>query len=153
MGVCQISNCLFQKGYTIGGTKAAVEECQVLAEKSKALQARLIKASGGFHTSLMAPAKARLEAKLKEMLPKMKRPKCKVFMNVSAFPADMYTEPTKIAELLAQQLTTTVQWKSTIEAIIADGVQEYHECGPMKQLKAMMKRINNDAWGKTQNVE
>ena len=25
-------------------------------------------------------------------------------------------------------------------------------CGPMKQLKAMMKRINQDAWKKTQNI-
>ena len=25
-------------------------------------------------------------------------------------------------------------------------------CGPMKQLKAMMKRINQDAWKNTQNI-
>mmetsp|Transcript_8159 Transcript_8159/g.22982 ORF Transcript_8159/g.22982 Transcript_8159/m.22982 type:complete len:495 (-) Transcript_8159:97-1581(-) len=151
--VCQVSNYLFQKGYTIGGTKAAVEECQQLAEKAKALQARLIKASGGFHTSLMEPAKVRLEKTLQEMLPRMKRPRCKVFMNVTAQPVDMYTDAQTICDLLARQLTSAVQWKGCVEAIIADGVTEYHECGPMKQLKAMMKRIDNGAWGKTQNVE
>merc|ERR1712232_665807 len=65
--VCQISNYVFQKGFTVGGTKEAVEECQKMAEKAKALQARLIKASGGFHTPLMEPAKVALEAKIKEV--------------------------------------------------------------------------------------
>merc|ERR1719261_2293139 len=56
-GVCQIANVLFPKGFSCAGTKAAVEDLKNRAEKAGALQARLLKTSGGFHTSLMAPAR------------------------------------------------------------------------------------------------
>merc|ERR1719313_2938195 len=82
-GVCQIANVLFPKGFSCAGSKACVEELKNLAEKNGALQARLLKTSGGFHTSLMAPAQKKLEAALKEALPKMKSPKCDVYMNVT----------------------------------------------------------------------
>jgi len=36
--------------------------------------------------------------------------------------------------------------------MIKEGITEFYECGPMKQLKAMMKRINSDAWENTQSV-
>merc|ERR1712226_1304958 len=73
--VCQISTHLFQKGFAVGGTKKALDECHALAEKAKALQVRLIKNSGGFHTELMRPVKEILEVELQEMLPRMRRPR------------------------------------------------------------------------------
>mmetsp|Transcript_79683 Transcript_79683/g.139007 ORF Transcript_79683/g.139007 Transcript_79683/m.139007 type:complete len:493 (+) Transcript_79683:83-1561(+) len=151
--VCQISNYLFDKGYTVGGTKDAVEECEKLCKAAKAMQARLIKASGGFHTALMEPAKNKLRAALEEVKPKMLRPRCKVFMNVNAQPVDRTTDPEKIIDLLADQMTSAVRWKDCMLSMIADGVNEYYECGPMKQLKAMMKRIDADSFSRTTTVD
>eukprot|EP00441_Pelagodinium_beii_P019594 CAMPEP_0197674544 /NCGR_PEP_ID=MMETSP1338-20131121/83171_1 /TAXON_ID=43686 ORGANISM="Pelagodinium beii, Strain RCC1491" /NCGR_SAMPLE_ID=MMETSP1338 /ASSEMBLY_ACC=CAM_ASM_000754 /LENGTH=41 /DNA_ID= /DNA_START= /DNA_END= /DNA_ORIENTATION= len=37
--------------------------------------------------------------------------------------------------------------------LFACGVEHVYECGPMKQLKGMMKRIDSDAWAQTSNVE
>lgn len=34
-----------------------------------------------------------------------------------------------------------------------DGLTEFYEVGPMKQLKAMMKRIDQNAWSSTTNVD
>ena len=34
-----------------------------------------------------------------------------------------------------------------------DGMSEFYECGPQKQLKAMMKRIDNKMWNKTTSME
>ena len=52
----QVANHLFPKGYTCSGDKAAVETLKGLCEKEGALQARFLKTSGAFHTSLMEPA-------------------------------------------------------------------------------------------------
>merc|ERR1719359_2261744 len=81
-GVCQIANELFPKGFSCAGTKKCIEELKDTAEKAGALQARLLKTSGGFHTSLMSPAQAQLQVKLKELLPKLSPPTCDVYMNV-----------------------------------------------------------------------
>eukprot|EP00913_Durusdinium_trenchii_P022372 g21017.t1 len=76
--VCQIANELFPKGFSCAGTDKAIQKLkdpendssfpvmlldgatQELADEGGALQAKVLKTSGGFHTSLMAPAKAKL---------------------------------------------------------------------------------------------
>jgi len=151
--VCQIANYMFQKGFTVTGTKAAVEECQKLAEGAKALQARLIKGAGGFHSPLMEPARQTLEAKLTEMLPRMKRPRCKVFMNTTAKAVDYETDPKRIVEILCEQMVSPVKWKDCMEAMVEEGIREFYECGPSGQLKAMMKRIDQGAFAKTMAIE
>merc|ERR1719218_144657 len=82
--VCQIANCLFPKGFSCAGTKKAIDSLKDLAEKNGALQARMLKTSGGFHTSLMSPAQKKLEAALTEMLPNMKPLEKAVYCNVNA---------------------------------------------------------------------
>jgi len=151
--VCQISNYLFQKGFSVAGTKAAVVECLSLAQEAKALQARLIKTGAGDHTHLMEPAKKALEVELRKVLPRMKRPTCQVFMNVDAQPIDWTVMPDRIIRQLALQMTSAVRWRSCVEGMLNAGVTEFYECGPLKQLKAMMKLIDNAAWSNTTNVE
>merc|ERR1719159_1365173 len=70
--VCQIANILFPKGFSCAGTKKAIETLKGLAEQNGAMQARMLKTSGGFHTSLMAPAQKKLEVALTATLPNMK---------------------------------------------------------------------------------
>merc|ERR1719230_2577740 len=82
--VCQIANELFPKGFSCAGTEAPIGNLKDLAEKAGALQAKVLKTSGGFHTSLMAPAKEKLGKALDEVLPKMSPPRHTVFMNASA---------------------------------------------------------------------
>merc|ERR1739838_1059857 len=101
----------------------------------------------------MEPASTKLKAVLEEMLPRMSRPRCKVYMNCDSRPVDWSTDTKTIADQLAAQLTSPVQWKKCVENMIADGVEDFYECGPLKQLKAMMKRIDNNACNRTQNIE
>jgi [acyl-carrier-protein] S-malonyltransferase len=149
---CTITNFLFEKGCTIGGTQAAVEHSEKLCKKAKAMQARLLK-GGAWHTSLMEPAREKYLKALEEMLPNMNSPRCKVFMNVTGQPITSRTEPAKIIELMGDQLTNPVKWKDCVQNMIKDGVEQFYECGPMKQLKAVMKRIDADAFNQTQNIE
>jgi len=151
--VCQIANELFPKGFSCAGTEAAILTLKDLAESAGALQAKVLKTSGGFHTALMGPAKVKLSKALDELLPQMKPNTHTIVMNVTAEPLKPGTNPKEIAELLKRQLTSPVLWEPSVRAMIKMGVTEYYEVGPMKQIKAMMKRIDNKVWAKTTNVE
>jgi len=152
-GVCQIANELFPKGFSCAGTELAMKMLKELVEANGALQARVLKTSGGFHTSLMAPARDRLSSALDEALPSMKPPQHAVFMNVTAQPCPPGSDPREIVELLKRQLTSPVLWEASVRAMISEGVTEFYELGPMKQVKAMMKRIDQKAWSATTNIE
>ncbi|CAK8991911.1 unnamed protein product [Durusdinium trenchii] len=54
-GVCSVANCLFPSGFSVGGTEQAINTLKDLAEKNGALQAKILKTAGAFHTSLMQP--------------------------------------------------------------------------------------------------
>jgi len=151
--ICQIANELFPSGFAVGGTKNAIQSLKVAVEKAGALQARILKTSGAFHTPLMKPAQDRLSEALEEVLPRMKSPRVTVWMNASAEPMRPGTDPKDIVALLKTQLTNPVLWEPLVRATIADGCQEFYECGPMKQIKAMIKRIDLPSWKKTTNVE
>merc|ERR1719491_1480877 len=151
--VCQIANELFPKGFSIGGTKKAIDWLKAAAEKEGALQAKVLKTSGAFHTPLMQPAQDKLSAALEEMLPRMKSPLHTIMMNASAEPMRPGCEPRQIVDLLQRQLTNPVLWQPSMEKVIKEGVTEFYEVGPMKQIKAMMKRIDPAAWKQTTNVE
>merc|ERR1712187_1048998 len=109
--------------------------------------------SGAFHTPLMAPAQARLSVALDAALPDMSPPSCSVYLNATgkAYPAG--TDPSEIVEQLKRQVVSSVLWEPSIRLMIQDGISEFYECGPMKQIKAMMKRIDQKVWGNTTNVD
>mmetsp|Transcript_101286 Transcript_101286/g.315675 ORF Transcript_101286/g.315675 Transcript_101286/m.315675 type:complete len:494 (+) Transcript_101286:50-1531(+) len=151
--VCKVANALFPKGFSCAGTAAAVTELKRLAEAKGAMQAKILKTGGAFHTSLMQPAQEKLRRALDEALPSMRPPRCDVYMNVTGKPVKAGSDPATIVELLNRQLVSPVLWSPSVEQMIADGVSEFFECGPQKQLKAMMKRINQKVWNTTTSME
>jgi [acyl-carrier-protein] S-malonyltransferase len=151
--VCQISNELFPSGFAVGGTADAINQLKDLAEKNGALQARILKTAGAFHTPLMQGAQEKLNKQLEETLPFMKSPTTTVWMNASAEPMHPGSDPADIVALLKRQLTNPVLWEPSMKAVIAEGITEFYEVGPMKQLKAMMKRIDPNIWKSTTNVD
>lgn len=40
-----------------------------------------------------------------------------------------------------------------MRGMMKSGIKEFYEVGPMKQIKAMMKRIDPKAWNNTTNIE
>jgi [acyl-carrier-protein] S-malonyltransferase len=150
--VCQIANELFPDGFACAGTAGAIEKLLALTQSSGALQSKILKTSGGFHTPLMESAKLKLSQALDEVLPRMQPPKHAVFMNVTGQMVAPGTEPATIVDLLKQQLTTAVLWETTMRNMISAGIKEFYECGPMKQLTAMMKRIDPPTHKAMKNV-
>lgn len=95
--------------------------------------------SGAFHSPLMQPAKDELQSAIESTA--FNAPKCPVYQNVDAKP---YTDPDTIKANLIAQLTSSVRWTATVENMIADGAEDFSECGPGKALQGMIGRINKN---------
>jgi len=150
--VCQIANVLFPAGFTCGGTKSTVDKLCELATKARALQARPIKTGGAFHTPLMVPAAEQLSQALDDALPKMKPPRCAIYFNLTGKKVAPGTNPKEFIDLMKKQLTSEVLWEQSIKQMVFDQVKDFFEVGPLKQLKSMIKRIDQDAFKRTENI-
>ena len=95
--------------------------------------------SGAFHSPLMQPAKDELQSAIESTT--FNAPKCPVYQNVDAKP---YTNPETIKANLIAQLTSSVRWTATVENMVADGAEDFIECGPGKALQGMIGRINKN---------
>lgn len=150
---CRIANYLFPQGFTCGGSEVAIAKlCDLALSEASALQAKTIKTSGAFHTPMMKPAEERLIKALDESLPKMKPPRCALYFNVNAKRVPAGTQPTEFIGLMKQQLTSEVKWATTVENMIGDRIKDFYEVGPLKQLKSMLKRIDPEAFKRTESV-
>merc|ERR1712110_955783 len=134
--VCQVANQLFPKGFACAGTEKAVLALEGIAKEKGALQAKVLKTGGAFHTPLMKPAQEKLEKALKDVYPNMRPPQCSIYMNVTAEAIPAGADPKVILDLLSKQLVSSVLWEPSVQGMINAGVVEFYECGPMKQLKA-----------------
>mmetsp|Transcript_6685 Transcript_6685/g.17039 ORF Transcript_6685/g.17039 Transcript_6685/m.17039 type:complete len:560 (+) Transcript_6685:101-1780(+) len=150
--VCQIANVLFPAGFTCAGDKTAIDTLCELARKGRALQARVIKAGGAFHTPLMKPAEEELSRAIDSKLSKMRPPKCAIYFNITGKKVNAGTDPKEFVDLMKRQLTNEVLWEQTVKQMIMDQVKDFYECGPLKQLKSMIKRIDQDAFKRTENM-
>jgi [acyl-carrier-protein] S-malonyltransferase len=152
-GVCAIAQELFPKGTTCGGDKALMEKLQAKVKENGALQAKLVTTSGAFSTPLMASAVPKVAAVLKEVAPKMKAPTCDVYMNTTGTPVYAGASPKAAVPMILAQLTEPVLWEKCVRSMIGAGITEFYEVGPMRQLKAMMKRIDATMFESTTCVE
>lgn len=123
----------------ISGTVEAVD---VACEKMKAAGAKRalrLKVGGAFHSPLMEPARAELAEAIAAT--EFNTPVCPVYQNVDAKP---HTDPAEIKENLIKQLTSPVRWTQDVQAMIADGADEFIELGPGKVLQGLVSKINKE---------
>lgn len=147
--VCQIANVLFPAGFVCSGHTSTVTILCQKATAARALQARMVQAGGAFHCPLMQPAAERLAQALDDALPKMRPPRCCLYFNRTGKKVLPGTNPREFVELMKQQLTNEVLWEQSVKQMIMDQVKDFYECGPNKQITAMIKRIDSDAFKRT----
>merc|ERR1712107_436436 len=112
----------------------------------------VIKAGGAFHTKLMQPAQAELDKAIDDILDNMNPPTCAIYFNVNGKRVPTGSDPAVFVELMKMQMTSEVKWEPTVKAMIMDGVKDFYEVGPLKQIKSMIKRIDADAFKRTENI-
>ena len=120
---------------TMEGINAACEKLKAAGAK----RALPLKVGGAFHSPLMRPAKEELQKAIEAT--EFKAPRCPVYQNVDAKP---YTDPAAIKANLIAQLTSSVRWTETVNNMIADGADDFTECGPGKALQGMIGRIDKN---------
>jgi [acyl-carrier-protein] S-malonyltransferase len=119
-----------------GNIDAVNEACEKLKEAG-AKRALPLKVGGAFHSPLMQPAKDELQAAIEKT--EIHAPKCPVYQNVDAKP---HTDAAGIKANLIAQLTSSVRWTASVQNMIADGADDFTECGPGKALQGMIGRID-----------
>ncbi|BCS86667.1 MULTISPECIES: ACP S-malonyltransferase [Prevotella] len=123
----------------ISGNMDAINiACEKLKEAG-AKRALPLKVGGAFHSPLMQPAKDELQAAIEATT--FKAPKCPVYQNVDGKP---HSDSEEIKHNLIAQLTSSVRWTSSVQAMIAAGATDFTECGPGKALQGMIGRIDKN---------
>ena len=123
----------------ISGNVEAVNEACAKLKEAGAKRALPLKVGGAFHSPLMRPAKDELQAAIEAT--QFAQPRCPVYQNVDGKP---HTNPDEIKSNLIAQLTSPVHWTSCVRNMIADGADDFTECGPGRALQGMIARIDRN---------
>ena len=123
----------------ISGTVDAINKACEALKAAGAKRALPLKVGGAFHSPLMQPAKDELQAAIEQTV--FSAPKCPVYQNVDGKP---HTDAEEIKANLIAQLTSSVRWISSVQNMIADGADDFTECGPGKALQGMIGRIDKN---------
>jgi [acyl-carrier-protein] S-malonyltransferase len=120
--------------YVISGRKDAVEQAAGLCKEVKG-RAIPLAVSGAFHSPLMAEPAAEIEKIL--LKADWRVPSVPVFANVTG---QAESDPEKLKKLLCRQMTSSVRWIDTMNAMYAAGARTFVEIGPKGVLAKMVKQ-------------
>ncbi len=130
----------------ISGKKAAVEEACEKLKAAGAKRALLLNVSGPFHSGMLTVAGEKLAQVLADV--EIHTPRIPYVANVNA---QFVTTAEPVKDLLTRQVSSSVRWQQSVEAMINDGVDTFIEIGPGRTLAGFMKKISKEV--KTMNVE
>uniref|UniRef100_A0A3Q7ERM4 Malonyl-CoA:ACP transacylase (MAT) domain-containing protein n=1 Tax=Solanum lycopersicum TaxID=4081 RepID=A0A3Q7ERM4_SOLLC len=136
----QIANFLCPGNYAVSGGVKGIEAVEAKAKSFKARMTVRLAVAGAFHTSFMNPAVSRLEAALSAT--EIRTPRIPVISNVDAQP---HADPDTIKKILASQVTSPVQWETTIKTLLTKGLKKSYELGPGKVIAGIVKRMDRGA--------
>jgi len=120
----------------IAGHSAAVARACEAAKRLGAKRALPLPVSAPFHSSLLAPAAARLAERLRDA--PIVSPQIAVINNIDVANE---VEPDRIRDALARQAAGPVRWSEIIRRMADDGVTHVAECGPGRVLAGLTRRI------------
>ncbi|KAL5720919.1 [acyl-carrier-protein] S-malonyltransferase [Ranunculus cassubicifolius] len=133
----QIANFLCTGNYAVSGGLKGIEAVEAKAKSFKARMTVRLAVAGAFHTRFMNPAVSRLEAALAAT--EIRTPRIPVISNVDALP---HSDPDTIKSILARQVTSPVQWETTVKTLLSKGLVKSYELGPGKVIAGIVKRMD-----------
>lgn len=136
----QIANYNCPGQIVISGRKEAVESAGARLKEAGARKVIPLNVSGPFHSSMLAGAGEKLGKVLEAV--NVKSPEIPYVANVTA---GYVTDASQVKPLLAKQVSSSVRWQQSIEAMLAEGVDAFVEIGPGKTLSGFVKKITRDA--------
>ncbi len=137
--VCEVANDNDPTQVVISGHTAAIERAVGMVKDFGIKRGMILNVSAPFHSSLMAPAAARMAEALAATPPRAFA--LPLYANVTAAPV---TDPEEERALLVDQVTGRVRWRESVLAMRSDGVESFVELGG-KVLGPMVGRIDKEA--------
>ncbi len=146
-GVIAIANHNTAKQIVITGQNEPMSEAMELAKQrgGKAVQ---LKVSGAWHCNLMKNAVSDFRAFMNDVT--FSTPKTTMLFNATA---GIETDPEKIKDIMAKQLTSPVRWYEIILKMLDQGIDTFVEVGPKKVLSGLVSKIVPDGKAQIYNVE
>jgi [acyl-carrier-protein] S-malonyltransferase len=137
--VCEAANDNAPGQIVVSGHAEAVDRAIALAAERGFKRAVKLPVSAPFHCALMAPAAEAMRKALADiaMLPAA----VPVVANVVA---EAVAEPSRIRELLVEQVTGTVRWRESVLWMKTQDVGQLVEVGAGKVLAGLTKRIDKE---------
>ena len=135
--VCSPANINSPGQVVIAGDAAAVDRAIELLKTRGAKRAVKLNVSAPFHCALMMPAQERLGKDLERI--SFADPGMPVVTNVDA---TSVIQGDEARDALIRQVSQPVNWLSSVEFLISQGVQSLIETGPGKVLSGLMRQID-----------
>ena len=142
-GVVEAANDNSFGQVVVSGHKEAVGKVITLATARGAKRAILLPVSAPFHCSLMEPAADIMQQALETI--EIKSPLIPLVANISA---ESVTDPSKISDLLVEQITGMVRWRESVLYMQSQGVTTLIELGAGKVLSGLTRRIDKELTGR-----
>lgn len=132
----QVANYNCPGQIVISGETEQVKQAADKLKEVGAKRAVLLNVSGPFHSSLLTGAGEKLQNVLDDLT--IGKPQIPYVANVNA---SYITEQEEIKPLLVKQVSNSVRWQQSVEAMVADGVDTFIEIGPGRTLAGFNKKI------------
>jgi len=129
----KIANYNSPAQFVISGEKEALDATDGLVKEAKGRAIRLA-VSGAFHSPLIQEAADEFATFLGGLT--WNAPTFPIFHNATALPEP---DPAKVMEIMQRQMTSSVLWIQTLQAMYATGVRDFMEVGPKGVLFKMLK--------------
>ncbi len=139
VGVVQPANYNSPAQIVISGEKQAVEKAIELAKSAGAKRCIPLDVSGAFHSPLMRIAESGLRKVLNMF--SFSTPDIPFIANVTG---DYVKNPKEIVEMLALQLSSSIQWEAVMRKMLDEGISTFIEFGPGKVLSGLIRRMSKD---------
>ena len=124
----------------ITGWKESVEQAAAALKEAGARRVLPLNVSGPFHSPMMEEAGMALGEVLESV--SVNELKIPYVTNVTA---EFVTDSSKIKDLLAKQVSSSVRWEQSIRAMLEQGVDTFVEIGPGKTLTGFLRKIDRNA--------
>ena len=135
----QVANYNCPGQIVISGKLDAVQTATEKLKEAGARRVLPLNVSGPFHSYLLEEAGAKLGEYLENVA--VNEPVIPYVANVTA---KYVTDAAEVKALLTKQVSSSVRWQESVEAMIADGVDRFVEIGPGKTLAGFVKKIDRN---------
>ena len=135
--VLQPANYLCPGNIAVSGHAECCQRVNDVATAAGAMKVIPLSVAGAFHTSIMQPAVDPLSSAVDAT--SFSDSSMPVYCNVDATP---HSAAADFGPLLIKQICSPVRWHDSLDALLADGFEEFYEVGTGRVLRGLLKRIN-----------